>query len=706
MVSNLRNINNLFRWSAVAAVSTLVILPCDAALAAPTAIVAQNSGKCLDVIGGIPATANGVRLEQWTCYADATNQAFNLQDMGGGRYQLIASNSNKCVGTVNGGTTVGTGIEQRDCAGLPQQLWSIANTSTAGKYQIVSAPSGLCLEVSGGSGSTADGALTDLGTCAGTTNQSWTMTAPAASKPVPMASKLSGKCLDVIGGNIATGNGIRLEQWACAADADNQKFTLRSAGNSQYQMVVKSSGKCVEVVGGSTANGAPIDQWDCNGTPQQLWKVNSVSGGQQIVSAVSGKCLDVTGGSTAISDGALMEQWDCAAGAGNQTWTIGSAASTTTSSSTTSTGSITTTTQTASSPTPPQTCGASYVTPAVATQAAWDAKYNAQYGSTLPNTSGGADDYAWQGHYWVRSYISMAKTYGDTKYLDTAVRMIDFWFAHTDSAQGWGANINSSQMALDTGVISQAIGLFSYEVWKDPRFTAYRTKADSYIAKLETILHTYDAQWVNNAPYAGSPSFYVYSSCGGICGAASLMMYNQGAVLAKSLLMIDRVKRLKGQTPDAGYLYKADKAAAYFKTFARLNNNAYDWDYGGARGSGIEDTSHGHLDLSLILWAKNFGLGGLTSTDMTRLTATMQKVLNGQAGSSDVSHNVDGTGLPGDNYLRVAVGYDWIDLVDYDPTLLDKTIKVFNAYMPNPSSARFYLGWAEIQRKKSCVSLY
>jgi hypothetical protein len=344
--------------------------------------------------------------------------------------------------------------------------------------------------------------------------------------------------------------------------------------------------------------------------------------------------------------------------------------------------------------------------PAIATQAAWDAKYNAQFGTSLPSITGGAEAFAWQGHYWVRAYISMAKTYGDTKYLDTAARMIDYWMSHTDGPQGWGTSLGASQMSLDTGVISEAVTLFAYEVWKDQRFTAYRAKADSYIAALEPILHTYDKQWVDNAPYNGSPSFYVYASCNGICSSASLMMYNQGTVLAKPLLLIDRIKRIKGQTPDAGYLYKADKVAAYFKTFARLSNNAYVWDYGGARGSGIEDTSHGHLDLQFLLWAKQFNLGGLNSTDMTRLTATMQKVLNGAAGSSDVSHNVDGSGLPGDNYLRVSVGYDWIDLVDYDPTLLDKTIKVFNAYMSNPTSARFYLGWAEIQRKRSCVSLY
>lgn len=547
----------------------------------------------------------------------------------------------------------------------------------------------------------------------------------AVSAPTTIVSKLSGKCLDVIGGPNATGNGARLEQWSCVTNAGNQAFTLQPMANSQYELVSKLSGKCVEVIGGSTANGAMVDQYDCKGTPQQLWKLRSVTGGQQIISAVSGKCLDVVGGVTALNDGAYVEQWDCAANAGNQIWTITGGVPTTTSSSTTTTTSgattttasgattttkpATTTTQTVTTTTTtaaPQSCGASYVTPAIATQAQWDAKYNAQYGTSLPNTSGGAEDFAWQGHYWVRSYVSMAKTYGDTKYLDTATRMIDYWFAHTDSPQGWGSKLGASQMSLDTGVIAEAIMTYSYEVWKDSRFTAYRTKADSYIAKLEPILNSYNNQWVTNAPYAGSPSFYVYASCGGVCSSASLMMYNQGTVLAKPLMLIDRVKRMKGQTPDAGYLNKADKVAAYFKTFARLNNNAYDWDYGGARGSGIEDTSHAHLDLSHLVWAKQFGLGGLTNTDMTRLANTMQKVLNGAAGPNDVSHAVNGTGLAGDNYLRVSVGYDWIDLVDYDATLLDKTIKVFNTFMPNPSSARFYLGWAEIQRKKHCVSLY
>lgn len=360
-------------------------------------------------------------------------------------------------------------------------------------------------------------------------------------------------------------------------------------------------------------------------------------------------------------------------------------------------------------PTPtPQSCqlSASTVVPAIATQAAWDTRFNAQYSSsTLPSLNGDANNYAWHGHYWLRSYVSMAKTYGDTKYLDYALSTIDFWFAHSDTAQGWGGTLDPANRMLATGMIAQAISIFSYAVWDDPRFVAYRAKADSYIALLEPMLHTYDYQWVDNAPLPGSPSFYRYATCNGLCGTGSLVMYNQGATMAKALLMIDRVKRLKGQTPDAGYLHKADAAAAYFKTFVRLNGTAYDWDYGGARtNSGMEDTNHAHVDLSLVVWARKFGIGGLNDTDMQRLAGTMQKILSG-AGSNNVSLLVDGTGLPTSNWDRVSVGYDWIELADYDPTLFDKTVRVFNTYMSVPEGSRFFLGWAEIMRKKSCTPL-
>jgi hypothetical protein len=351
----------------------------------------------------------------------------------------------------------------------------------------------------------------------------------------------------------------------------------------------------------------------------------------------------------------------------------------------------------------------STVIPAIETQSAWDDKYERAIGDAIPGPLNGAADYAWHGHYWLRAYVSMAKTYGDTKYLDQAVRMIDYWFARSDTNQGWWSG-NSAQTMLDTGIIAQAVTIFSYAVWSDGRFAAYRDKADSYLAQLEPMLHTYDAQWVDRVTeFAGAPSFWRYATCNGLCGRSALLMYNQGATMAKALLLIDRVYRLKGLTPDPDYVRKADAAAAYFKTFVRQRGDAYVWNYGGARTDSVsvrtEDTSHAHVDLSLLITARQFGLGGLTDVDMHRLAGTMRVVLNDGAGLNNVWKIIDGTQPADGPWDRVSVGYDWIELADYDPTLFDKTVKVFNQYLTDERGSRFFLGWAEIQRKRNCTGL-
>lgn len=373
------------------------------------------------------------------------------------------------------------------------------------------------------------------------------------------------------------------------------------------------------------------------------------------------------------------------------------------------------TTSTPTTSTPICYQAASTVVPKIATQAAWDAAWTAKYGTTIPNLSGDGQTFAWQGYYDVRAYVSMAATYGDTKYLDRAVSTINYWLAHTDGGpkgQGWGYSYGQSQSMLDTGVIAQAIAAFSYEVWKDSRFSAYRSIATGYIAKLEPMLHAYDAQWVSDAPYAGAPSDWVYDTCGtgsSLCSSASLVMYNQSATLAKALLLISRIDQMEGVTPDPAYLTKATAVAAYFKTFVTTNGTAYSWSYGGARvsGNGPEDISHGDLDLSLVNWAEHFGLGGLTAADMKQLVGTESAIFNGGSNSSNVAFYVDGTGIA-DSYYMPAVGWSWIDVTDFDSTisLYNKTVTFFNSYPMTSNPDGYFLGWAEILRKKQCVALY
>lgn len=352
------------------------------------------------------------------------------------------------------------------------------------------------------------------------------------------------------------------------------------------------------------------------------------------------------------------------------------------------------------------------VTPALSTKAAWDAKFSARYGSQLPGLDGSDETFAWHGHYWLRAYVSMADTFGDTKYLDWAVKSIDHMLANTDGTYGWnGDPIGGSQRLLDSGMISHGIMYFVYLVWNDARFSAYRAKADQYLARIDTIYRSYDYQWTDRPGLSTSTGSYIYATCGGgsnLCSTSALLMYNQGATMVKAGLLIDRVRRLKGQTPDPIYLKRADAVAAMFPRFATLEYGAYKWRYGGCRsdiagphGSLTEDTNHSHIDLSLLVWANRFQLGGIDAKVMNGLIGSLDRILSG-AGSDNVALHVDGTGAPGSDWDRMPVGYDWIDLAQTSPAVLDKIIRVYNKYLADDSGSRAMLGWAEILRYTHC----
>ncbi|MGZ3240878.1 MAG: RICIN domain-containing protein, partial [Burkholderiaceae bacterium] len=134
-----------------------------------------HTGKCLDVRGGVQATADGTLIEQWTC-TGLSNQLWTIKDAGNGQYQFVAGNSGKCMDLVGGGTGVGNGIQQSQCSNTPTQLWTTENIGRG--YTMVKsvAASANCLDVTGGSSAT-DGAYTQLTRC--TTNEEWTIGVPA-----------------------------------------------------------------------------------------------------------------------------------------------------------------------------------------------------------------------------------------------------------------------------------------------------------------------------------------------------------------------------------------------------------------------------------------------------------------------------------------------------------------------------------------------
>ena len=314
-------------WRVLAAVfATLtgsVVAPTAVGLAgvaaSVTTVVAQHSGMCLDVRGGPQAIDDGARIEQWTC-TGASNQSWTLQDMGSGRFVLVAENSGKCVEPVAGGTADGTGLQQMRCNGTSGQLWTRQSTATPGVYRFVHVDSTRCLDVP--RSSMVSGELLVLWNCLGGANQSWAISQTAYPPPAePLVAKHSGKCLDVRGGPQATQDGAVIEQWHCTG-ASNQNWTVRDAGNGQVQLVAQNSGKCVQTAGAGTANLTGLEQRTCDTTAAQRWikQSTAVAGEYHFVHVPSNRCIDIQ--RSDLADGALALLFDCHDTA-NQTWTIG-----------------------------------------------------------------------------------------------------------------------------------------------------------------------------------------------------------------------------------------------------------------------------------------------------------------------------------------------------------------------------------------------
>ncbi|MFC6018249.1 RICIN domain-containing protein [Plantactinospora solaniradicis] len=85
-------------------------------------VVSANSGKCLDVYGGVGATGDGVRVTQWTC-GTATNQQWRIQDLGTGYVQLVARHSGRCLDVLNAASTDGAQLVQWTCGSGTNQQW-------------------------------------------------------------------------------------------------------------------------------------------------------------------------------------------------------------------------------------------------------------------------------------------------------------------------------------------------------------------------------------------------------------------------------------------------------------------------------------------------------------------------------------------------------------------------------------------------------
>lgn len=129
----------------------------------------------------------------------------------------------------------------------------------------------------------------------------------------------SSQCMDVR--DNSTQPKAYIQQYDCNGTSA-QGFKLVPDGYGLYSLVGQNSGYCVDVLNNSTSNDSTIQIWPCNGTTAQKFYLASFIDGVNwwIIGANSGKCLQVSGSSTTRTAQVLLEP--CSTTTTSQHWTI------------------------------------------------------------------------------------------------------------------------------------------------------------------------------------------------------------------------------------------------------------------------------------------------------------------------------------------------------------------------------------------------
>ena len=228
----------------------------------------------------------------------------------------VAQHSQLCLDDTNLSLVDGTQMQQYQCEGGYQQMWTLHPVSgVADTYTVVNQLSGKCLDVSGLS--TADGAQVIQWTCTGGTNQQFALRhltySGASAQDYQLVARHSGKCVDVQG--ISTAPRALIHQWTChpPSQASPANQTWRLLGATAGSTIIGPAGRCVDVNGDDTGgNTAAVQLWDCQATAQdQRWLHASNNSLQSL-----GRCMDIVGNATA--NGALAQLYNCNGGGGQQ----------------------------------------------------------------------------------------------------------------------------------------------------------------------------------------------------------------------------------------------------------------------------------------------------------------------------------------------------------------------------------------------------
>jgi hypothetical protein len=167
----------------------------------------------------------------------------------------------------------------RQANGLPiEPVAPVAN----GTYRVVNKASAKCVDAAGGG--TANGTVVQQLSCNGANAQIWQFTGTSNGYYKVTTANAAAQGWDVSGGSGATGDGVKVQLWSEVGGTNQQWQPVWEPGGS-YHLIARHSDKCLDVPGGSTADGVQLQQWTCNGSGAQAFKLTAapISGGSATI---------------------------------------------------------------------------------------------------------------------------------------------------------------------------------------------------------------------------------------------------------------------------------------------------------------------------------------------------------------------------------------------------------------------------------------
>ncbi|MEW2577665.1 RICIN domain-containing protein [Streptomyces syringium] len=119
-----------------------------------------------------------------------------------------------------------------------------------------------------------------------------------------------GRCLDLDHGKKE--NGVRIQQWTCNG-TEAQKWRMTQTSDSSFEIRSVVSDKCLEVEDSSGVAGAAVQQWKCTGGKQMHWQLVATDVERQEFQLrpmhTTDRCLDIENYTS--GNGAKAQQWYC-----------------------------------------------------------------------------------------------------------------------------------------------------------------------------------------------------------------------------------------------------------------------------------------------------------------------------------------------------------------------------------------------------------